>query len=72
MTPWTAGRTWPFFPQNMCSWAYTGLAGSFDAHPCSAANLRIGIYNGEMVFNRLLGNGWSDLSGGRYPGFLIE
>ena len=31
-------------------------------HPCLAANLRIGIYNGEMVFNRLLGNGWSDLA----------
>ena len=25
------------------------------------ANLRISIFNGEMVFNRLLGNGWSDL-----------
>ena len=25
------------------------------------ANLRIGIYNGEIVFNILLGNGWSDL-----------
>ena len=24
-------------------------------------NLRIGIDNGEMVFNRLLVNGWSDL-----------
>ena len=30
-------------------------------HWCLAANLRIGIYNGGMVFNRLLGNGWSDL-----------
>ena len=30
-------------------------------HWCLAANLRIDIYNGEMVFNRLLGNGWSDL-----------
>ena len=28
---------------------------------CQAANLRMGIYNGEMVFNRLLGNSWSDL-----------
>ena len=27
----------------------------------SERNLRIGIYNGEMVFNRLLGNGWSNL-----------
>ena len=26
-----------------------------------AANLRICIYNGEIVFNILLGNGWSDL-----------
>ena len=31
------------------------------SRPCLAAHLRIGIYNGEMVFNRLLGNGWSDL-----------
>ena len=30
-------------------------------HWCLAANLRIGIYNGGMVFNILLGNGWSDL-----------
>ena len=30
-------------------------------HWCLAANLRIGIYNWEMVFNRLLGNGWLDL-----------
>ena len=30
-------------------------------HWCLAANLRIGFYNGEMVFNRLLGIGWSDL-----------
>ena len=27
----------------------------------SERNLRIGIYNREMVFNRLLGNGWPDL-----------
>ena len=38
-------------------------------HWCSAANLRIGIYNGEMVFNRFLGNSWSDLDDffGRLP-----
>ena len=30
-------------------------------HWCLAANLRIGIYNGEMFFNRLLDNSWSDL-----------
>ena len=30
-------------------------------HWCLAANSRIGIYNGEMVFNRLLDIGWSDL-----------
>ena len=31
-------------------------------HWCLAVYLRIGIYNGEMGFNRLLGlNGWSDL-----------
>ena len=30
-------------------------------HWCLAANLRIGIYNGEMVFNILFGNCWSDL-----------
>ena len=30
-------------------------------HWCLAANLRIGIYNGEMVFDKLLGNGWSEL-----------
>ena len=30
-------------------------------HCCKAWNLRIGIYNGKMVFNRKLGNGWSDL-----------
>ena len=30
-------------------------------HWCFAANLRIGIYNEEIFFNRLLGNGWSDL-----------
>ena len=29
-------------------------------HWCLAANLRNGIFNGEMVFNRLLGNCWSD------------
>ena len=29
-------------------------------HWCLAANLKIGIYNVEMVCNRLLGNGWSD------------
>ena len=28
---------------------------------CLAANLRIRIFNGEMVFNRLLGHVWSDL-----------
>ena len=33
----------------------------FVRHWCLAVNLRIGIYNGEMVFNRLFGNGWSDL-----------
>ena len=38
-------------------------------HSCLAANLWIGIYNGEMVFNRLLGIGWSDLDDffGRAP-----
>ena len=37
------------------------------SHTCLAANLRIGIYNGEMVY-RLLGNGWSDrLIFGRLP-----
>ena len=30
-------------------------------HWCLAANLRIGIYNGEMFFNRLLDNSWLDL-----------
>ena len=30
-------------------------------HCCKARNLWIGIYNGEMVFNRFLGNSWSDL-----------
>ena len=30
-------------------------------HPCLDSNLRIGIYNGEMFFNRSLGNGWWDL-----------
>ena len=30
-------------------------------HRCCAANLRIVIFNGELVFDRLLGNGWSDL-----------
>ena len=30
-------------------------------HWCLAVKLRIGNYNGEMVFNRLLGNGWLDL-----------
>ena len=28
---------------------------------CLEANLRIGMFNGELVFNRLPGNGWSDL-----------
>ena len=28
---------------------------------CLTVNLMIGTYNGEMVFNRLLGNGWSIL-----------
>ena len=27
---------------------------------CLTANLIIGTYNGEMVFNRFLGNRWSD------------
>ena len=31
------------------------------SHWCLVSNLKIGIYNGEMFFNRLLGNGWSDL-----------
>ena len=30
-------------------------------HRCLAANLRIVSFNGEMVFNRLLGYVWSDL-----------
>ena len=30
-------------------------------HWCLAANLRIGIYNGEMVFSRKLCNDWLDL-----------
>ena len=30
-------------------------------HWCLAANIRIDIYNGEIVFNRLPGNGWSDI-----------
>ena len=29
--------------------------------PSLTANLRIGIYNGEMVFNGLIGNGWWEL-----------
>ena len=32
-----------------------------EEHYCWAWNLWIGIYNGKMVFNRKLGNGWSDL-----------
>ena len=28
---------------------------------CLATNLRIGIFNLEMLFNKLLGNGWPDL-----------
>ena len=37
---------------------YCLLAGP---HPCLAANLRIGIYNGETVFNISISNSWSDL-----------
>ena len=37
------------------------LAIPLSYHWCLTANLMIGIYNGEMVFNRLLGNVWSDL-----------
>ena len=31
------------------------------SHTCLAANLRIGINDGEMFLNRLLNNGWSAL-----------
>ena len=34
---------------------------NFIFYAWSERNLRIGIYNREMVFNRLLGNGWSNL-----------
>ena len=30
-------------------------------HWCLSKSFRIPIFNGEMVFNRLFGKGWSDL-----------
>ena len=39
----------------------SNLLRSHFCHWCLAVNLRIGIYNGEMAFNRLFDDGWSDL-----------
>ena len=36
-------------------------AGHLYHYWCLATNFRIGFYNGEMIFNRALGNGWLDL-----------
>ena len=36
-------------------------AGHLYHYWCLATNFRIGFYNGEMIFNRAHGNGWSDL-----------
>ena len=38
-----------------------GMAKSTRLEILLITNLRIGIFNEEMLFNRLLGNGWPDL-----------
>ena len=43
-------------------------------HWCLARNLRIAIFNGKSVLNRLLSNGWSDLVDfiGRSPCYFLS
>ena len=47
--------------QELHRWARCSCRFTAVVHWCLAANLRICIYNWEIVFNILLGKGWSDL-----------
>ena len=40
---------------------HMNMSQKLSGHTRVSRDLRIVIYNWEMVFNRLLGNGWSDL-----------